>query len=242
LVVDESIIQGRRILCIQIGCIDEPSKTYLLECVQLPSAVNAQMVCQAVDDALRYLETPREKFLLLLSDAAPYMIACGTTLKSMYSSLFHVTCVSHLLHNCALKIRSLCKSVDELIASVKLLVSKNKSRLNEFSEIGYPSQPVVTRWCTWLNATSYYSENFNRIRDIIQNMQGGGVLLLRAKSAIENSSVFEELVNIAKYKSLSTLTAKTESSRYTIREAAEDLASLNFVSYQGICGKASQQK
>ena len=47
------------------------------------------------------------------------MIAAGITRKSLYPKLFHVTCVAHLLHNCAMKIKSHFEDVDQLIAKTK---------------------------------------------------------------------------------------------------------------------------
>ena len=39
------------------------------------------------------------------------MMAAGAILKSLYSKLFRVTCVAHLLHNCAMKVKSHFESV-----------------------------------------------------------------------------------------------------------------------------------
>ena len=83
------------------------------------------------------------------------MIAADVTLKSLYPKLFHVTCVAHLLHNCAMKIKSHFEDVDQLIAKVKAVTIKNKTRRAKFSAIGNPSQPVPTRWESWLNAAKY---------------------------------------------------------------------------------------
>ena len=74
------------------------------------------------------------------------MIVAGTTLKSLYPKLFQVTCVAHLLHNCALKIKSNFEDVDQLIAKIKAVTIKNKTKQANFSSIGYPPQPVPTRW------------------------------------------------------------------------------------------------
>ena len=127
---------------------------------------------QAIDDALRFLETPRENLYLLLNDAAPNMLACGNVLKPMYNNLFHVTCVSHLLHNCALKLRSTFPAVDELIGSIKILVAKNKRRLIAFVHFDFLPQPVVTRWGRWLIAAEYYTNNLLRVRQIVLKMEG----------------------------------------------------------------------
>ena len=59
-------------------------------------------------------------------------------LKELYSQFFHVTCVSHLFHNCAEKIRAHNSNVDNLIARIKAALIKNKERRNRFREIGIP--------------------------------------------------------------------------------------------------------
>ena len=87
------------------------------------------------------------------------MIAAVITLKSLYPKLFHVTCVAHLLHNCAMKIKPHFDKVDQLIAKVKAVTIKNKTRQAKFFATGYPPQPVSVRWgSSWLNAAMYYAK------------------------------------------------------------------------------------
>ena len=88
------------------------------------------------------------------------MIAAGITPKSLYPKLFHVTCIAHLLRNCAMKIKSHFEDVDQLIAKVKAVTIKNKTRQANLSAIGCPPQPVPTRWGSWLNAALYYAKKF----------------------------------------------------------------------------------
>ena len=73
------------------------------------------------------------------------MIAIGITLKSLYPKLFHVTCVAHLLYDFAMKIKSHFEDMDQLIAKVKAVTIKNKTRQAKVSAIGHPPQPVTTR-------------------------------------------------------------------------------------------------
>ena len=47
------------------------------------------------------------------------MLAVGATLKSLCPKLFDVTCVAHLLHSCAMKVKSQFLFVDQLIDTVK---------------------------------------------------------------------------------------------------------------------------
>ena len=73
------------------------------------------------------------------------MIASGITLKSLNSKLFHVICVAHLFHNCAMKIKSHFEDVDQLIANFKAVTIKNKTRLAKFSAICY----FAKKWFSW---------------------------------------------------------------------------------------------
>ena len=66
------------------------------------------------------------------------MVAAGTVLKSLYPILFHVTCIAHPLHNCAMKVKSYFQDVDQLIAKIKTATVKNKTRQAQFAAIGYP--------------------------------------------------------------------------------------------------------
>ena len=113
--------------------------------------VNSSIILHTVDDILRQLETKRENFSLFLTDAARYMSSAEKTLKELlYPSLMHVTCVAHLLHNCATRVRAHFKNIDEVIATIKAATIKNKDRKKDFHDAGLPSppDPVTTRWAT----------------------------------------------------------------------------------------------
>lgn len=146
LMIDEGDFNGKKFLNILVGSLKIPSVSYLLECIPLISTVNSQVIVQAIDDAIRYLQTPRPNFCLLLTDAAPYNMKAASTLHQMYPRLFHITCIAHLLHNCALRIKAYYRNVNNLIASLKLATLKNKARSKMFSEIGTPPDTIVTRW------------------------------------------------------------------------------------------------
>ena len=128
LIVDENTLSGTQYLNILVESLETPHVSYLYDCQPLKCAPNSSIIAQAVDDAVRKFEINRSFFCLLLSDAAKYMIAAGITLKSLYPKLFHMTCVAHLFHNCAMKIKSHFKDVDQLIANIKAVTIKNKTR------------------------------------------------------------------------------------------------------------------
>ena len=111
-----------------MGSLETPHVSYLYDCQPLKCARHSSIIAQAIDNTVRNLGINRSFFCLLLFDAANYMIAAGITLKSLYPKLFHVTCIGHLLHNCAIKIKFHFEDVDQLIAKVKAVAIKNKTR------------------------------------------------------------------------------------------------------------------
>ena len=154
------------------------------DCQPLKCAPNSNIIAQAVDDAVRNLGGINKSFFcLLLSDAAKFMIAAGITLKSLYPKLFHVTCVAHLWHNCAMKIKSHFEDVDQLIPKVKAVTTKSNTRQTKFSAIGYPLQPVPTRWESWLNAVLYYVKHLPEVKAIVESFVGCGILVTQANLA-----------------------------------------------------------
>ena len=124
------------------------------------------------------------------------MSLAGKTLKELYPSLMHVTCVAHLLHNCAMRVRAHFKNI-EVIATIKAATIKNKDRKKDFDDAGLPSppDPVNTRWATWLRAALYYSENLPAVRTILNNWTSAGLLVSRAKDAINVEDLVADLGN-----------------------------------------------
>ena len=202
---------------------------YLYDCQPPKSAPNSSIIAQAVDDAVRNREINKSFFCLLLSDATKYMIDVGITLKSLYPKLFHVTCVAHLLHNCAMKITSRFEDVDQLIAKVKAVTIKNKTRQAKFSAIGYPPKPVPTRWGSWLNAALNYAKNLPEVKAIVESFVGSGIVVTQAKVSLQKSGLAGQLLKIKdQYECLVKLIGKMKSAKYTIKEAVQAIQELDF--------------
>ena len=142
------ILRSRRVGCVGskvlAGRMEEPNKTYLIACSPFSRNPKSSNICTIVDDCLKEMGITREMFLLLLSDAAKYMLKAGDTLKIMYQRMLHVTCTAHLLHNCAGHIRAHFKATDNLISSIKAVTIKNKDRRSLFAAAGLsaPPQPM----------------------------------------------------------------------------------------------------
>ena len=149
LIVDEAEITKQKYVNVLVGSLDAPNQTFPVDYHPLDngSNVNSSIVLHTVDDILRQLEIKRQNFSLFLTDAARYISLAGKTLKKLYPFLMHVTCVAHILHNCAMRVRAHIKNIDEVIATIKAATIKNKDRKKDFHDAGlpFPPEPVITR-------------------------------------------------------------------------------------------------
>ena len=184
-----------------------------------------------MDDILGQLKIKRENISLFLTDAARYMFLAGKTLKDLHPFLMHVTCVAHLLHNCAIRVRAYFKNIDEIIATIKAATIKNKDRRKkDFHNAGLPSppDPVITRWATWLRAALYYGENLPTVRTIVNNWTSAGLLVSRAKDATNVEDLVPDLFKINQYRTLAANVEFLEGSACTITEAYGLLKNMQF--------------
>ena len=223
LIVDEAEVAKQKYISVLVCSLDAPNQTFLVNCHALDSGrnVNSSGILHTVDDILRQLDIKRENFSLFLTDAARYMSSAGKTLKELYPSLMHLTCVAHLLHNCAMRVRAHFKNIDEVIATIKAATIKNKDRKKDFHDAGLPSppDPVITRWATWLRAALYYSENLPAVRTIVNNWTSAGLLVSRAKDAINVQGLVSDLVKMNQYRTLAAKVEFLEGSACTITKA-----------------------
>ena len=134
--------------------------------------------------------------------------------------MFHITCLAYLIHNCAFRIRSFFKDVDNLIGAIKMCTHKNNPYQLLFVNAGIPSSPIViiTRWSSWLRAAMYYNENLPKITEIIKIIKNDGILIRNAKDALSNLNIFHSLFEIKiSYQSLMDVMDGFENSAYTLK-------------------------
>lgn len=163
---------GRYVANLIVGklCEDE-STPYLLTCRQL-EATNNETIVRFVNSSLQilYPKGAQDKILLFVSDAARYMVKAGNTLKILFPNMLHVTCTAHGLHRVAETVRDNFPKVNRLISAVKKVFKKAPSRIQKYHEIledlTLPPEPIITRWGTWLSAACFYSDNYEKIKQV----------------------------------------------------------------------------
>ena len=233
MIINEADISGSKYVDTLVGDTEQPETTYLLHCKIFDASPNQQTVVHAVDDAIRTLQTDRNSFVLLLTDAAKYMTAAGRVVKQTYPKLFHITCVAHGLLNATERIRANYADVDKLIAAIKASVVKNKDRRAKFSAINSPPRPVVTRWGSWLKAAEYYAKNFPQVYEIVDAFEGTGQLVVKAKEAVAAESLPRSLREIYQcYTKLVDEIQRAESTKYTVAQAYQRVMHLSVAAIQ----------
>lgn len=169
---------GRFIANIIVGALrpDSSARPYLLSSDVL-GHTNHHTIARFFSESLTLLwptGVKHDNVLLLVTDAAAYMIKAATGLKVLFPKMIHVTCVAHAMHRVAETIRAFYPEVDRLISNVKKVFNKAPSRIRKFNEtapgVPLPPQPVVTRWGTWLEAAMYYAEHFNVVNNVLQEL------------------------------------------------------------------------
>lgn len=129
-VVDETTDTcGRYIANLLVGILNAgcAGQSYLIASQEL-GRTNNLTITRFVNDALIkfYLPhaVPSDKILLMLSDAAAYMVKSAQNLKIFYKNLVHVTCIAHALNRVAEEIRYEFPDINALIMTAKKYLSK----------------------------------------------------------------------------------------------------------------------
>ncbi|KAF7684833.1 hypothetical protein CDIK_4418, partial [Cucumispora dikerogammari] len=191
---------------------------------------NSGVMILNISRVLNFLDVTLENFNLLLSDAAPYMKLAGKTLHQMYPSLFHVTCIAHLLHNCASRVKEFFPDVNKLISSIKQLTHKNKTNMAFFKQVGYSPTVIPTGGGSWLDAAEYYAFNFLKVKEIVvHKLTRGDIIYTNALDAVSQFSLIKSLTQIhSQYFVLSKKIKLFISPTLTISEAFKKLTEMHF--------------
>lgn len=206
IIVDETTDAcGRYIANLMIGKLseEEPGKAYLIAVKELEKTNNLT-VTRFIQETLTNFwlpnPVPTEKILILLSDAASYMLKVGQNLKIFYENLIHVTCLAHGLNRAAETIRASFPLVNDLIANVKKIFIKAPLRVQFYKEnlpgTPLPPEPVVTRWGTWIRAAVFYAEHFQKLKEIVSQFEDDSQCIKKCKEIFQNSKVEQQLIYI----------------------------------------------
>ena len=130
-----------------------------------------------------------------------------------------------------MRVRAHFKNIDAVVAAMKAATVKNKERCKDFRNAGLPSPPapVVTRWATWLEAAFFYAEHLPVVRNIVNNWKSGGILVTRAKEAINEDQLISDLVLILQYQPLARNVELLEATDCRMADAFKLIKNMDFL-------------
>ena len=91
-----------------------------------------------------------------------------------------------------MRVRAHFKNIDEVIATIKAATIENKDRKKDFHDAGLPSPPACTyKMGNLAQSFLVLQQNLPAVRTIVNNWTSAGLLVSRAKDAInvENKSI-----------------------------------------------------
>lgn len=185
--IDESTdATGRYIAHCIVGSLStSASRSYLLHSDEIPK-VNHSVIAKFIMDSLTVLWPNGIKYnmvLLIVTDAAAYMLKGVGGLGVLFPKMRHLTCLAHGLHRLAEFIRTSYPEVDNLISEVKKVFIKSPYRCSAFKQfapdICIPPQPVITRWGTWISAAIYYAKHFDLIKEVLSTFDSKAAVSIR---------------------------------------------------------------
>ena len=111
----------------------------------------------------------------------------AVTKVSIYIKIFML----HVLRTCCTIVRKKCAMLS-LMSTISLPVLKRPP----LRTIQIHRQPVVTRWGTWLKGADYYVDNLTEVKNILNEFEGDGIYVKRAKEAVNDAGIAASLLKI----------------------------------------------
>lgn len=253
--VDETTdSMGRQVANLIVGklCDENTTKPHLLACKILEKTNNAT-IARFVNSGIKILWPNgnfEEKVLLLITDAAAYMLKAGMNLKVFYPNLIHLTCVVHGFNRVAEEIRLNFPLVNKLISSVKKVFLKAPLRIecyrSKLENVPLPPEPILTRWGTWLEAAHFYAIHLNSIKEIIESFDPEEAeSIKKALEVLQNEQLVKDLTYIqTHFKILPTTMKELEAIGMPLTESVQIARSCinSLRETPGFCGSKIKMK
>lgn len=186
LIFDESTDKmKRKVLHILVDKLDANEFKPRLFDVKFLEKASSTTVFQSINESMASLYSNSviyDYIILLVSDQAPYMIATGKLLKTMFPKLKHFTCIIHAIHRVCLKILDIHKDVNKFMASFQSLFVRANYRIENYKTqtgLALPPNVIITRWASWLVAVVYVTTNYTKKKQFISDLPKNNNMAIR---------------------------------------------------------------
>jgi hypothetical protein len=112
--------------------------------------------------------------------------------------MLHITCLAHALHCICEFVRDeFPPDIDKLISLCKKIFLKAPSRVSLYKELypllPLPPAPVITRWGTWIEASSFNFNNLDNIKNVVSSLPDDASSIIECKNLLLKSSLQPQL-------------------------------------------------
>jgi hypothetical protein len=151
---------------------DGPGEVFLLISEVLES-INHSTIYKIFDRSM-FLLLPdgiQQNVLLSVTDAAPYSLKAGKSIKLFYKKSVHDTCLAYALHRVATQVRSEFPQVGVLMSRTKIFIKTLAHKMILAPGVPLSSNPVTTRQEMWTDTTIYYCDHFQVVKYITDSIK-----------------------------------------------------------------------
>lgn len=229
--VDETAdFQQRPLVSILVGALNGlKPRSYLFSLIRLERSPDSTKIAQLIGDTLVQLwgsAMHYDRFKVLISDQAAYMLKAGRDLKTtFYPHLLHVTCLAHALHNVCQLARVNFPKVEQLVRHFRKAFVKcprRRCELKDFLDKPLEKFPVDTRWGTWIHFCIFLGSNYDQIRSYVSTIQGERNSSLHyLLDSLEDVGTMDQLLGVSDLHFLCKSIKQLEASGLSILEQRE---------------------
>lgn len=184
-IVDETTDDRRKLvlnilLSMPVKSEKDALQSYLIDTVLLDK-VNARTVGGAVLRCLTLFGVDFDRVIGFVTDGARYMKACyRDVIHPVCGNCVHVVCIAHSLNLVGEIVRTETPQVDLFVANMKsafrLSGAKRLVYIDHLTRAGVdnpkaPPAPVLTRWCSWLEAVAQHSTYFSHYQAMLTTVK-----------------------------------------------------------------------
>lgn len=234
LIVDETTDKcNRNVFNVMVGHLNGKYSKPMLLMVRFLEVADNIHVSQAILDALKLLWNGNiyyDRLWLILTDMGSYMLKSVDNLKksSLFPNLKNVTCILHVLHNVCEKLRDEKDLINEFISKFQNIICKSNQRKKKFKQITnlpLPPKAVITRWGTWLETAFYFSKNFTKVSEFVNNLDSRKSKAIELAQKLLNGenrlNLEYQLISILKYEFLPEIIDKLQTQGLSIDRQME---------------------
>ena len=221
---------GRAVLHFIFGPLDDsPAPGRLIHSCFPAGSVDARCIASGFVEAFAMLypeliSKPYHHVKLITTDRGRAMISAVALLKSLHLSedVVHIFCLCHGYSNVVKAITEDNKPVTKLLRALEKSLANSHRRIELYRDktgsLPLPPRTVETRWGSWLTASAFVCDNFDRIVAYADALPSELHLSRKLRRAFAVEGIRDRLIHIRTFAPLADAIKQTEKRNITSAE------------------------